>query len=454
MSKFIKIGIFVTICALLSGCQPTPEKSAVVQKNNLDEQIMQTAAPSSTDAAQDIWQETLEQDGVKVTIDAAVEIPDVTSWPVIEVTPYGFTEQDARLAVETLMQGKPIYEADTVRSKADIEQDIIWVNQQLEIAKTDDTIDSSFYESELKDYQEAYENAPGEKPNEKGADLKFKTNPDTNAEISQSIYVKADLGDSAPARLSVDVSDDNMFSAISFVRYDNRHTYYHPYFEATDTLTGLNISKQDALKTAVNTLQKLGADDVTLAYAQAGIDVEGLLMSAFPDTVSDPDRKKCYIFYFNRVIQGIPVTYAECTNGISTDDNGAKYDRVWQSEQIEVAVDDKGVLWLRWFRPCTIGETINTNVQLKNFEEIQDIFRKQMFYERIWSVPGIKESKITIKRAVLGLMRVRMEEERYVYLPVWDFIGEWQTDADTVKNLSFLTLNAVDGSVINRELGY
>ncbi len=77
-----------------------------------------------------------------------------------------------------------------------------------------------------------------------------------------------------------------------------------------------------------------------------------------------------------------------------------------------------------------------------------------MFYERVWSVPGIKESNITIKRAVLGLMRVRMEEDRYVYLPVWAFIDEWQTDADTVKNLSFLTLNAVDGSVINRELGY
>ncbi len=35
-------------------------------------------------------------------------------------------------------------------------------------------------------------------------------------------------------------------------------------------------------------------------------------------------------------------------------------------------------------------------------------------------------------------------------MPVWDFIVEWQTDADTVKNLSFLTLKAVDGSVINR----
>ena len=67
-----------------------PEKPAVVQKNNLDQQIMQTAAPSSSDATEDIWQETLEQNGVKVNIDAAVEIPDVASWSVTEVSTYGF----------------------------------------------------------------------------------------------------------------------------------------------------------------------------------------------------------------------------------------------------------------------------------------------------------------------------------------------------------------------------
>ncbi len=453
MLKYLKTVILLIVCALLAGCQSTPEKSAVVQKNDLDQQIMQTANPASSNETEDIWQETLEQDGVKVVIDATVEIPDVASWPVIKVTPYGFTEQDAQKAVDVFMQGQPIYEADNVRSKADIEQDIIWVNQQIEKAETDDRFDLGFLEAELKDYQEQYNKAPEKEPEREQSTLKFKTNPDPNAEVSRSIYVQADLGDSTPAKFCVDVSDDCLFSGLTFIRYNNHRTFYDPY-EATETLVGLNVSKKDALKTAQDILKKMGVGEVTLVYAQAGVDDYGFRLSAFSDTVSDPSRKKCYIFYFSRVVQGIPVTYAEYTNGISTDDNGATYDRVWHNELIEVLVDDSGVLRLEWQNPCTIGETLNENVKLQDFEEIKDIFRKQMFFEKTWSVTSADKSGITIKRAVLGLMRVRMKENEYAYMPVWDFIGDWESDAQTVENLSFLTVNAVDGSVINQELGY
>ena len=112
MLKYLKTVILLIVCALLAGCQPTPEKSAVVQKSDLDQQIMQTANPASSNETEDIWQETLDEDGVRVVIDAAIEIPTVDSWPVIKVTPYGFTEKDAQKAVDVFMQGKPIYETN------------------------------------------------------------------------------------------------------------------------------------------------------------------------------------------------------------------------------------------------------------------------------------------------------------------------------------------------------
>ena len=243
MPKFYKytIVLILTLCALLCGCQPTPEKSAVVQKNNLNEQIMQTAAPSSSDETEDIWQETLEQNGVTVTIDAAVEIPDVTSWPVIEVKPYGFTEQDAQKAVDVFMQGQPIYETNYIRSKADIEQDIIWLNQQLENAKTDNTIDANFYKYQLRDYQALYDEAPEQTPERVKTDVKFKTDPDPDAEANQSIHIEADLGKSIPAWIAVTTSKDNLSGAISFSNLGSRHVSYYPMFEATETLAGLNV---------------------------------------------------------------------------------------------------------------------------------------------------------------------------------------------------------------------
>ena len=456
MSKFciVILSLTLILCALLIGCQPTPEKPVVVQKNDLDQQSMQTAAPASSDATEDIWQETLEQDGVKVLIDATIEKPDVASWPVIKVSPYGFTEQDAQKAVDVFMQGQPVYQADRARSKNDIEQDIIWINRRLEEAKTDDMIDSEFLKGELKDDQEEYNHAPVKEPKKEQATIKFATNSDLNAEVSKSIYVQADLGDSTPAKLSVDVSDDNFFSGISFMHYDNHRTFYNAY-QAADTLTGLNISKQEALDTAQETLRRLGVGDVELAYAQAGVDDYDIRMSAYADSMFDPSRKKCYILKFSRVIQGIPVTYAEYTNGISTDDDSAvSYDHIWSDELIEVLVDDSGILRLHWQNPCTIEETLNENAKLMDFKEIKEIFRKQMFFEKTWSLSPSDKNAITINRAVFGFMRVKMQSGQYAYMPVWDFIGEWKTEAQTTMNLSFLTLNAVDGSVINRELGY
>lgn len=286
------------------------------------------------------------------------------------------------------------------------------------------------------------------------AAIAFKTDPDPNAEVDRSIQIEADLGKPRLAWLAVTTSKENLSGAITFGNISSRHISYDSIFEATETLVGLNVSKQDALKTAQDTLQKMGVGEVALAYAQAGIDGYGILHSANRTAPSDPNRKKCYIFYFSRVIQGIPVTYVEHTNGIFGDDNGTKYDRVWHSELIEIAVDDSGVLWFEWLNPGEAGEMLNESVQLKNFEEIKDIFRKQMFFEKTWSVSSADKSGITIKRVVLGLMRVRMKENEYTYMPVWDFIGDWEDSGIVQTNLSLLTLNAVDGSVINRELGY
>lgn len=455
MYKYAKVVIILFICVLLAGCQPTPSSPPVANKgeNNLEQKMLQTAAPATSASQEERWHETLSKGGMQVIIDALVEIPNVTSWPVLKVKPHGFTAEEVKKVIDVFMMEQPIYEYSNIRAKADIEQDIIWVETKLKQAESDNTIDTDYYAQKLKDYQEEYNNAPEQTPKRKEATIEFKNAP--NSEGNKSIDIESDLGNPELASLSAVVSEDNMFSSLSFSNYNNQHVYYHPYFEATDTLSGLNISREDALKAARNTLKQLGLEGTQLSYARAGIDVEGLLGTEFSDVVSNPKRKKCYIFYFSRILKDIPVTNIEYCNGIEEgDDKEEAYDKVWLCENIEIAVDDSGVLWFRWDSPSEIGEVINANVKLKDFEEIKSIFKKQMFYERTWSFSGLSDSEITIKRAVLGLMRVRMKENEYDYIPVWDFIGDWIQKGNALKEVSFLTLNAVDGSVINRELGY
>ena len=78
-----------------------------------------------------------------------------------------------------------------------------------------------------------------------------------------------------------------------------------------------------------------------------------------------------------------------------------------------------------------------------------------------------------ITKIVLGYARVKMSDSNtYILVPVWDFFGtyeainngdkqnpnrnEYSQQMDNTQNFmhSFLTINAVDGSVIDRSLGY
>jgi hypothetical protein len=44
--------------------------------------------------------------------------------------------------------------------------------------------------------------------------------------------------------------------------------------------------------------------------------------------------------------------------------------------------------------------------------------------------------------------------DEYMAIPVWDFINEGSGEYNSGRASTYLTINAIDGSVINRDLGY
>ena len=43
MRRLLKLVMALTICIILTACQPTPEKPAVIEKKDLEQKIMQMA---------------------------------------------------------------------------------------------------------------------------------------------------------------------------------------------------------------------------------------------------------------------------------------------------------------------------------------------------------------------------------------------------------------------------
>jgi hypothetical protein len=69
------------------------------------------------------------------------------------------------------------------------------------------------------------------------------------------------------------------------------------------------------------------------------------------------------------------------------------------------------------------------------------------------------KSTLNITKVKLGLMRVlEQNKDTGLIIPVWDFFGSQTWEGQSYKNddpsHSFLTINAIDGSIINREAGY
>ena len=63
--------------------------------------------------------------------------------------------------------------------------------------------------------------------------------------------------------------------------------------------------------------------------------------------------------------------------------------------------------------------------------------------------------RLVFNNITLGMMRVAKKDSsnEYYYLPVWDFIGHYG-ESNGGTEMSFLTINAIDGSLVDRGLGY
>lgn len=63
-----------------------------------------------------------------------------------------------------------------------------------------------------------------------------------------------------------------------------------------------------------------------------------------------------------------------------------------------------------------------------------------------------------VREAKLGLMRIkeRNSKDTGLIIPVWDFMGTYTAEGILFDDdyISLLTINAIDGSIVDRGLGY
>lgn len=218
----------------------------------------------------------------------------------------------------------------------------------------------------------------------------------------------------------------------------------------------VTISQEEAIEMADAFLTRIGIEE--FQYYDGGLYNEALDLRYKSDVDGEAYRKE-YILSYMRNIDGAFVTF-DASGKHEEGWNGNDYvKKDWGIECIEFRINDSGIVGFDYFSPLTIVETVVEQSNMKTFEEVRNNFETMVTVTNATD-PDLTEDvsvSIEVDRVILGYARIS-EADSYdtgLMVPVWDFKGK-KTDSIRYDSTygSVMTINAIDGSVIDRKVGY
>lgn len=224
-----------------------------------------------------------------------------------------------------------------------------------------------------------------------------------------------------------------------------------------DTVKSLvKISYEDAEKMAKEKIQQLGWDWEVTSWDYS------LYCSSYE--IKEEDVQDAgYVFYFTRVLDGAAVTFTDAYGGSLEDHNSTLIP--WSYERCEVVVGSGGIERVEIYNPYNVGEIQTKNVKLMDFESIIKIYEQMMEITNADMLDYYNKLTYHVRKITLGYTRIydpTVDSKSGILVPAWDFFGGYDSesvdytskDSGEHSNQSLLTINAVDGTIIDRELGY
>lgn len=420
------LAMLLLFCVALTGCQagnvqagkyPVVADAAQLNASAQTEKPTQTPTESPTEtptvavqaktSAPAHIRETFTSNTGKVVInlDADVIVPEAEVIPIYQVRPRVYTDAELNAMAEVCYAGRA-YEGDTTQQHT----------------HQDKSAQSTFV-------------------------FDLYTMFKTAAQAPQDTFMSS----------AIVLADGSILDAQA--RFDMQQVAGQNYYWSNDTWhvrqdglpNGCSLSREEAL----------GVADAAVAafapgYACAGIGItQGELLSNGYSTVLSGEE--AWILYYTRMLE-LPVTYE------ATEASG-DYDTVAAYERLAVIVDDRGIRSMRFDNPCEVVGTLAEDCTLLSFDQVMEIVRKVMPLSFGWLEGNYADVRVNITEVRLGYMRVKSKDQpnSYEYLPVWDFFGTEQCRRtlggevvvdNSAPFTSYFTVNAIDGTIIDRTYGY
>lgn len=412
---------------------------------------------------------------ISVHADAAISLPEADTVPTATVKRHFFTQEDADKIREAFTGSSPFYENIDYSKQSlqkllnvyyDMQQGIIPI--QLDGGNTPEVLERYIARTKAK-----IEEAPDESERiPKNFILQAEANDPENDSLSGCSEADGKL-------YHYYIGNNRNFSlgtAVIVYRqgYGDTNSCHAYALEALpDSLPSVEpaITQAEAIAMADALLECLGLQDMVCDEIH-GVNYytyDGL-RSYYPNGSTQELFDAGYKMRYVRSVGGVPVIYTPNSGAASAD--GEADIPSWGYEQMEICVNGDGVVYFGWNQPYEQPEPETTAAELLPFSDIQDIFAKMIMVTNEDRLAiNIKNGFEThetmdVHDVTLRLMRVRdkynAQEGRLI--PVWDFWALHKAQAVDPSYSKYvyedgydevvLTINALDGTIIDRDFGY
>lgn len=516
MKRIVAMTMAGLLAVAVAGCAQSPEKP-VVQEKNMEKMLEQAESKDDTSTYEQVQEEVkkeyesyqthIEDKKLKVTVDvdAKVEIPGVKKLSVYRVSQQKISQDFLDKVREALTPGLTYYDGrkENARTKSVVAGEMKEVERWLAEAKSaKDTSMVEEYNGMLKELKEEYKAAPDQ--------VKLTDYPlDNKIQSIQGLFEK-DPKDTFYSWLHELHGSGDVFYGVGDGQDGSRHYLFiqnsENYGNCLRYASGRNgmasniyaadvgsdipftVPKKEGQepdfmesgledKDQALTAKCVDNEPLTLSEQEAGEKAKGLLDQLGLSGYECYEKGLCsqlvsgmkqgeeykyrdvYRFIFLRKLDQV---FVNNLNGFKLSDGwkGTEYvKKMWESETVVIAVNDSGIVDFYYLSPLDIRETVVEKSRIKSFDEIRNTFEKMVVIENaVKGTENERDQKVSVKVSNVRLVYSRIsEKDRFdtgLVVPVWNFEGTVVDQFGTQKTGTVLSINAIDGSVINQELGY
>lgn len=486
MKKIIAILLITVMAFGVAACQKTPESPIVIGKDyeTMIEQAMtsdeSTAEKALKDAVQapDNFVFNYSSDSLSISSNVQLNLPEVLNVPIFQAEPRDFTLEQALTLVDKLMiDAQELIQNRNALTKAELESLIIQLKQRKTLPEYSSEEDQDTIESAIKYYTELMPDAPetGENIPETVADGTMKLVDNGKYSYYELACMDSATLDRQFSVVSYDVLPssldyDDALGTTSKMRFIKDAEWQ---YEGQDELTITQGSLSD------HTTEKLlvGLEDAKMLCERffSAVEMEDFYEISEITLIKKTDDQYAVKLYYRQVVDGVP-TFACTRDYYGTQD---LYARPWGYEFVSFIVSENGIDAIKWIEPVQVVETVTPDAQLLTLEQVTPIFEKMLITRlepRLEIYTDPIELDCDVSSVALELVRIKEHNvigKEGLLVPAWVFYGHLTQRTmytsgtvytyDMIGNVDssvlgppavIMAINAIDGSVIDLEMGY